>query len=512
MSTNLNRRDFLKLASLGSLGMAVPQFFYRAADTKSESNLPNVLVVVFDAFSAYHISLFGYQRETTPNLSRLAKKAVVYHNHYANGNFTTTGTASLLTGTLPWTHRALNHNDTVADPFITQNIFSAINNYHRLAYSHNLLVNTQLKQFLGDIDTYTPQGQLFLEDDVFLHSVFKNDEDIASVAWNRIIKQEDDGVSYSLMLPSAYRGLKKGRTDQIKKEFPRGLPNVNEDNYFILEDGIDWLYDSLQKAPKPSFTYFHFLPPHFPYKTRAEFFDRFANDGFKAVQKPEHIFALNRVKEGDLDTWRTWYDEFILYVDAEFARLYDFMQRSNQLENTWIVLTSDHGELFERGISGHLTPVLYEPVVRIPLMIFEPGRNTRLDVTSPTSAIDLLPTMIHLTRGTIPSWAEGKILPPYDKSNNGVVRDVFALQSKGTKKNEPFLRATAMIVRDNYKLCRFWGYEQLNDEIIELYDLENDPQELVNINSLEKEISNELMGALQSKLDEVERKRKESIT
>ncbi len=65
-----------------------------------------MVVIVFDAFSAYNISLYGYQRETTPNIARWAERAVVYHNHNAGGNFTIPGTASLLTGTYPWTHRA----------------------------------------------------------------------------------------------------------------------------------------------------------------------------------------------------------------------------------------------------------------------------------------------------------------------------------------------------------------------------------------------------------------------
>jgi hypothetical protein len=69
----------------------------------------------------------------------------------------------------------------------------------------------------------------------------------------------------------------------------------------------------------------------------------------------------------------------------------------------------------------------------------------------------------------------------------------------------------AMLVRDNYKLTRFWGYEQIEDEIIELYDLENDPQELNNLYSKEKDKSAELYGALLAELDEVERKRKDAL-
>ncbi len=101
MAQNITRRDFLKLMGLGSISLAAPQLFIRAADQIQNSNQSNVLVVVFDTLSAYHISLYGYQRQTMPNLTRLGEKATVFHNHYANGNFTTTGTASLLTGTLP---------------------------------------------------------------------------------------------------------------------------------------------------------------------------------------------------------------------------------------------------------------------------------------------------------------------------------------------------------------------------------------------------------------------------
>ena len=509
MPVTLNRRDVLKLASLGSLGLVIPQLFQRAAEASIQEKRQNVLIVVFDALSAYHMSLYGYPRETTPNLTRLADRGVIYHNHYSNGNFTTTGTGSLLTGTLPWTHRALNHNDTVADYFVNHNIFTAFKDYHRLAYSHNLLVNTHLKQFLAGIDSYTPQGQLFLEDDGFLHSIFNNDEDIASVAWNRIIKQED-GISYSLSIPSLYRGFKQGQALQLKMNFPRGLPNVNVDNLFLLEDGIDWLSKSLTLAEEPFFAYFHFLPPHFPYKTRKEFFNRFANDGYQAIQKPKHTYALKRVREGDLDRWRTWYDEFILYVDAEFARLFGILEQNGILDNTWLVLTSDHGELFERGISGHLTPVLYEPVVRIPLVIFEPGRITRFDVNTPTSNIDLLPTLTHVTGGNTPPWSEGDILAPYKTPTINPERDIFALQSKGTKKHEPILRATAMIVRDRYKLTRFWGYEKIDGELVELFDLKSDPHELYNLVSEENQISAELQTDLLTKLDEVEKIRQQS--
>ena len=119
MKHPLSRRDFLKLAGALPLGFALPRLFRTL--NSSASSLPskpkNVLIVVFDAFSAFDISVFGFHRQTTPNIARLAKRAIIYRNHFAAGNFTSPGTASLLTGVLPWTHRAINLNGTVADFF-----------------------------------------------------------------------------------------------------------------------------------------------------------------------------------------------------------------------------------------------------------------------------------------------------------------------------------------------------------------------------------------------------------
>jgi arylsulfatase A-like enzyme len=143
-------------------------------------------------------------------------------------------------------------------------------------------------------------------------------------------------------------------------------------------------------------------------------------------------------------------------------------------------------------------------------MIFEPGQKVRVDVNLPTSAIDLLPTLAHVTGGEIPPWTEGDILPTYNPNSGSNSQEVYALQSKGTKKHEPLQRATAMLVRENYKLTKFWGYEESEDDMIELYNLADDPEELNNLAYSEIEKTKELLAILNGKLDEVERRRTES--
>jgi arylsulfatase A-like enzyme len=158
--------------------------------------------------------------------------------------------------------------------------------------------------------------------------------------------------------------------------------------FFTVEQAIDWLQTQLEGQPAPYLGYVHLLPPHEPYVTRREFADSF-DDGWQPPAKPLHFFNSGWDDAYLADTRRE-YDQAIAYVDAEFGRLFDYLEGSGKLENTILVFTSDHGEMFERGISLHNTPTLYEPLIRVPLMVWAPGLDERLDVHTPTSCVDFL--------------------------------------------------------------------------------------------------------------------------
>src|SRR5215831_14276964 len=157
MPTNLTRRDLIKLLGmLPLLTLEWPEFCWGLTSLPKGHRLPNILILVFDAFSACHIPFYGYRRQTTPNLSRFANRATVFHSHYAGGNFTTPGTASLLTGTYPWSHHALHIQGTVLDEFKNKNIFSLLGEkgYFRICFSHNIVATSLLDQFRLDIDNF----------------------------------------------------------------------------------------------------------------------------------------------------------------------------------------------------------------------------------------------------------------------------------------------------------------------------------------------------------------------
>lgn len=503
MSKKISRRDFLKMSGVASAGLMGLPYFKLIPSSQPASEKKNVLIVVFDAFSANSISAYGYGRDTTPNLSRLAERAIVYHNHHSGGNFTTPGTGSLLTGVLPWKHRAFSLYDTVAASLGNKSIFHSFQDYYRVAYSHNPAVVSLLDQFSSGLEQNIPLERFFLNSDEVIKKLFSKDQETAMVAWARTIKKNKEG-NYSLFLTSIFEEYQKKKIAPFLTQFPRGLPAVYDDNYFTLEMVIDWLGSSASDFPKPFFGYFHFIPPHDPYGTRQDFFDAFKDDGFHPIEKADDPFFYSGPSADKMPEWRRPYDEFILYVDSEFGRLFNKLEDAGILDDTWVVLTSDHGELHDRGIAGHITPVLYEPVIHIPLMIFEPGRSTRTDIYAPTSAVDIFPTLLHITGGNIPDGLEGRVLPPFSNDIFTSDRYIYTVQTRDTASNDPLNIVTLSQIKGDYKLMYFTGYKELNGkDRIELYNLAEDPEELHNLYSENDELSKTLLAALKTKLEEM---------
>jgi arylsulfatase A-like enzyme len=507
MTKNLNRRDFLKLAGLFPFGMASSQLAKTlGASGTLQGEKKNVLIIVYDALSAYNVPLYGYRRDTMPNLTRLARQAVVYHNHYAGCNFTTSGTASLLTGTLPWLHRALRGKDPVADSFVSRNIFSEFPDYYRISYSHNDWVNVFLEQFGKHLDEYVPPQSLFIKSyDSFIEALFGNDNDIASLSWTRNMNIREQGYAYSLFLSGLYGPLQDQREAKLRTIFPRGIPSTGSlDKKFILETSTDWVGNRLQKLQQPFLGYFHFMPPHGPYNTSLEFYNHFKNDGYIPLNKPEDRYFTRHTSRNELIERNTEYDEFLLYVDKEFGRLFNYLESSGLLENTWVILTSDHGELNERGIGGHNFDVMYEPVIRIPLLIFEPGRKSSLDIHTQTSAVDVLPTLSHVTGHKIPDWTEGILLPPYAPESQNPVRNIYSMRATKNDPKAALTQVCAAMIKDTFKLHYYIGFKERGvDKLVKLFNVKDDPEELVDIYNTKKSIADGMVNEFESKLSEM---------
>ena len=500
MRSPITRRDFLKLFSLlPVLFLPLPKRRLEASPGFQGSGQQNILIFVFDALSARNIPIYGYPRNTTPNLTRFAQRATVYHSHHSGGNFTTPGTASLLTGVYPWTHRAIHLDGSVLDSFSDRNIFSAYpKNGFTYAYTHNLLAEALLQQFRSDIDLFKRTRELAINDPEYSDRLFPSDYNDSFWSEQLILRGGETKPS-SLFGSLLYRILRLSRerkmSDVYGPQFPLGIPNL-DDVYFILEDAVDWLIRELPAARTPFLGYFHVLPPHGSYCPREDFVGKF-QDNFKPMAKPPSPFSQGYSDE-NINKNRMEYDEYLAYADAEFGRLYDAMAQKGMLDNTTVIVTADHGELFERGIVGHETPVLYEPLIHIPLLITVPGQVQRQDVRSLTSCVDLLPTLAKLTGQPTPEWGEGVVLPGFGDGSVQNGQSVFAVEAKSSSKEGPLKKLTVALIKENYKLIYYRGYPKTTAP--ELFDLSSDPEELQNLAGTKPAIAAALQLEIETKL------------
>jgi arylsulfatase A-like enzyme len=228
----------------------------------------------------------------------------------------------------------------------------------------------------------------------------------------------------------------------------------------------------LDELSRPFLAYLHLWAPHEPYKPTREF-DSLFLDNFRPANKPAHRLGEN-TPNSRLNNRRQNYDEYIANVDAEFGRLANFLSQ-RALDETCLVVTSDHGQSFERGVEGHVTKLLYEPLIHIPLIVSAPGQQARQDIFSPTNNVDLLPTLLHLAGKEIPDWAEGDLLPGLGGTYSPD-RATFSIEAKANPAYAPLTKATVTMVEDRYKQIYYTGYE--SEDSFELYDLQDDTEEL----------------------------------
>jgi arylsulfatase A-like enzyme len=414
----------------------------------------------------------------------------------------------LLTGLLPWTHRAVGFFDPILDKDIDRSIFNQFKeDYFCLGYTHNSLVDIFLRQFIPFMDKYIPRQDLFLRR-YWVSKVFPNDFDIAFVGTLNAIEDRTLLIKSSVYLSEIYtrlyEPLEERAAAKYAPQFPRDLPNIRG-KYFLLETSTDWLLDNLKQVGTPFIGYFHFFPPHSPYNTRKEFINIYFKDNYHPVEKELHLFGDQR-NVGRVDRERRLYDEYINYADFEFDRLMRGLQSQGILDNTWIVLTTDHGEMFERGIIGHMEESLHQPLVNIPLVIFPPGGGERVDITTNTSAVDVLPTLMQIAGKPLPEVCEGLVLPPFNLEAIPPDRPVYCMRAFKKEPLSPFTRYTLMMIKDKFKIVYYDGYNVLPDHepMVEFFNLENDPEELNNLVQVEPVMADQLVQELLEKFNSVE--------
>ena len=496
-----SRRDFLKLSAMTSLSYAIKPLA-NVLGIHGEKPLPNVIILVFDAWSAEHVSFMGYQRDTMPMLSRFAERSTVYHNHYSAGTYTVPGTASLLTGLHPWSHRAL-HLGAISRRHSNHHIFSTLKpEYITVGYSQNKYADQFLYQAGKYLDKHIWTSAFDIQKET-IYPLFGNDANVALASFEGNLTQKMKGKDASLFLGPLFRAgalYDRHLLDLIyRDDYPRGMPDAGE--FFLFSDVVDGAIKSLSNLNGGTLAYFHFIPPHDPYRPTRKFHNKFRNDGLKFDVKNIHPLSQVEYEEGLILKQRRIYDEYMASWDDAVSRLFDYLDASGLLDNSYVIVTSDHGEFFERGEVGHFTYMIYESVIHVPLLIHSPKQISRADVHANTSSVDMLPTLASLVDSNTPDWAEGSSLPRLDgvaKSS----RSVFTVDGKLNSVFAPLEKYSISITRDRHRLT---SYKLPDFEGFEFYDLDDDPDEINNLYSMRPSIAVDMQHELLDKLADANR-------
>lgn len=387
---------------------------------------------------------------------------------------------------------------------VDHQIFAAFSDTHNtLGFAHNRLADLVVSQAARYLDTHVDSSSFNVEHTfVYNLPLFKKDVAVAYSSFEDNIFQTADGSDNSLFLGPLYRLFVLGKriklTHELGNNYPTGLPDTTE--LFTLEDLADGAINILGNLQEPALAYLHFYPPHSLYHPTAQFANAF-HDGWAPLAKPIHPLAYDKNSVNFSNDARRLYDQYLASWNSEVSRVFDYLQASGLLDRSYVVITSDHGEMFERGEVGHWTPLLFDPVMRVPLMIFSPGQKGRRDVHTFTSSVDVLPTLAHLAGIPTPAWAEGKLLPEFGGVENSS-RSLFTVDAKNNASFAPLTRTSIALMKDSAKLS-YYKYPNYGIEEFEFYDLAGDPEEMSNLYPAHPAAAAAMQDELLQKLSEV---------
>ena len=339
----------------------------RARLPENPAGAKNVILIVLDTVRARSLSLYGYPRDTTPNLRRLGAKGVRFDRAFATAPWTAPSHASMFTGR--WSHEI------------------------SVGWSQPLdQTPPTLAEFLGDRG-YSTAG--FVANTTYCSYETGLDRGFAHY-------EDYDVTPRAILLCSALvqRALNFVHTHpNIARWVDVAVPD-NAQRKSAARINADFLGWVNHHRDRPFFAFLNYFDAHHPYLVpefaKAPPFGR----------RPETHSELRTIKtwwdldkrnigQRDVELAVDSYDRCISYLDDQIGRLFEALERRGLLRDTLVVITSDHGEhLGEQALYGHGCS-LYLSELHVPLLIIAPGTVPEGRVIAePVSLRDLPATIV----------------------------------------------------------------------------------------------------------------------
>jgi len=364
---------------------------------------PNVLLVVLDSARAQNTSLHGYERETTPFLADFAERSTVYTQARAPSIHSIASHVSMFTGLHVAEHEATRH---------TAQIDTTRTVWHDLAtrgYATGLLTNNQIVSAASNLsdsfdETVTPEYPTTTR----LQDRFKGTR--LEETWFRL----SDRAS-NLSILNSNSAQSNGRPDEdadangLVDRIGDGVDAVidrfdgGESGYKSIYGGefVDDFFAWESEQTGPWAACLNLMDPHSPYEPAAEYDQWSDEDSWQAQeQKPDIRTTLDGEGWDKIEALEPLYDGGIRQADAAVAELVAGLEERGMLEDTLLIVTSDHGEAF--GEQSNLKPEIRlrghkwgipEVLTHVPLLVRYPGQTEGRVVDDVVSLTDL-PRMI----------------------------------------------------------------------------------------------------------------------
>lgn len=232
------------------------------------------------------------------------------------------------------------------------------------------------------------------------------------------------------------------------------------------------------------------MPPHAPYLPGQKFRKQFLNEDILLTVSDQMIpgvsekFTYPENVQPLISKLRLRYDEFIQDTDNEFGLFLSNIKAQGVLDTSIVIISSDHGESFERGYVTHGGPMLYNNLIHVPLIIRTPGQTKPAVINRPAEQVDIAPTILDLLGIGIPDWMEGESLKPFLEKGADTGKPKFSMQLDENSVAGNIKKGVIAVILDNYKYIY-----NLNTQKSELYHLAKDPQETTNLAETEPERS-----------------------
>lgn len=336
---------------------------------------PNVVLIVLDALRRDRLSCYGHDRQTSPNLDRLAQEGVAFLRAYSHGPRTVYAMPSLFTSQYPAFHTMM-HYQAMSRP-LPESRTTISEMLRDAGYSTACVVtNPYLRSNFGTIQGY----------------------DIAD---------QFGGQKFDL---GFFWLLQQARLVHMPYYAHHRKPNATE----VTDQAIA---RARQLSAGPFFLFVHYMDTHHAYLPPPEYAKMFLTE--TDAPGPEEVYDLTRNYYIDrrapgprvLRALQDYYDACIRYSDTQIGRLIDVIQQMQR--ESIIVVTSDHGDEFlEHGYLYH-TNIAYEELIHVPLIMSFPdglGGGRRIDAMA--RHIDVLPTIADVAEVDPPPTAMGRSLVP----------------------------------------------------------------------------------------------------